>query len=75
MSILEELMTTPKPKGCKICAYLESIDPGTAAEWDVALAKPVTLVGNTSVQMALRKRGVIVEETSVRRHRRNHTPA
>jgi hypothetical protein len=74
MNLLEELMTTPKNNGCKICTYLESVAPPYAAEWDAALAKPVDVVGNTAIQTALRRRGVIVEETSVRRHRRNHTP-
>jgi hypothetical protein len=57
---------------CKVCAYLGSLDPMLAEEWQQELALPVSEVGNTAVVTALKRRSVIVTEASVRRHRRSH---
>ena len=57
---------------CKLCAYLTTLGPAERAEWQQELALPVSIVGNTAVLNALKRRGLEIEDPSVRRHRRNH---
>jgi hypothetical protein len=71
MSLHDEL-AEQRPSACKICTYLDTLPFGEADEWERELSLPVSEIGNMSVVSALRRRGVLVEETSVRRHRRNH---
>lgn len=68
MSLRDELMggTT----ACKLCAFLDELSD--SGEWVELLALPVAEVGNMQVVKALRRRGLIIDERSVRRHRRNH---
>ena len=69
MTLVNELEQSTA-SGCRLCLYLDSLED--REEWDSALAQPVTKVGNTAVVKALRKRGVVLTEASVRRHRVNH---
>lgn len=69
MSLHDELATSPP---CKLCQFLSDIAPSERAAWEVELAQPVTVVGNTKVVRALARRGTLVTETSVRRHRAKH---
>ena len=68
-SLSEELAPS---SGCRVCSFLAALPAREAAEWRGELGKPVNQVGNTSVVRALAKRGVILNEASVRRHRVNH---
>ena len=68
-SLHDELSVGP---ACKVCAYLSTLTPEKAHEWSAELALPVSEVGNAAVVAALTRRGVIVTETSVRRHRTRH---
>ena len=70
MSLHDEL--TASPGKCKVCTFLETLHDLDRAEWDRELALPVTRVHNAAVVSALRRRGVVLEESSVRRHRANH---
>ena len=65
-------LTGPPKGGCRICAYLRTLPIVVSMEWEAELALPVTEVGNSKVVEALFRRGVDIDETSVRRHRRNH---
>lgn len=60
------------PTGCKVCTYVAGLPAGQAAEWQAELKLPVKVIGNTSVVLALKRRGIHIEEASVRRHRTNH---
>jgi len=71
MTTLHDELADGSPAACKLCNFLGH-NPEVAEEWARELALPVTLVGNTSVVLALKRRGVNIEEASVRRHRRNH---
>jgi hypothetical protein len=71
MSLHDEL-AEPRPVMCKICTYLDTLSDEDRAEWEKELALPVASIGNMAVVYTLQRRGVFVEETSVRRHRRNH---
>lgn len=71
MSLHDELTGPPKG-GCRICAYLQTLPLADEVEWTRELSLPVTVVGNSKVVEALYRRGVTIDETSVRRHRRNH---
>lgn len=71
MSLHDEL-TADTLAPCKVCAFLSTLTPREASEWDGELARPVKEVGNTAVTRALARRGVGVTETSVRRHRAKH---
>jgi hypothetical protein len=72
MTTLHDELADGSPAACKLCAFLQSRHPEDAEEWARELALPTTMVGNTSVVLALKRRGVSIEEASVRRHRRNH---
>lgn len=68
-TLREELAATV---GCKVCAYLRDLAPSEVAEWQGALASPVSEIANMSVVRALKRRGVDLTEAAVRRHRSNH---
>jgi hypothetical protein len=71
-TLLEELwLETFTP--CKLCTYLEAQSAATRDEWNHALALPVDEVSHMAVVAVLKRRGLILTEASVRRHRRNHT--
>lgn len=57
---------------CHLCVYLDSLPAVAQAEWKVALAKPVTMVGNTAIVEYLDESQMYTTEASVRRHRKNH---
>jgi len=59
------------PIGCKVCAYICTLNPEAALEWVRELLDPA--VGNMAVTRALQRRGVSITEGSVRRHRSNHS--
>ncbi len=65
-------LTGPPKGGCHICMFLKTLYPGPRDEWVHELSLPVTVVGNARVVDALHRRGVVIDEASVRRHRRNH---
>lgn len=67
------LVGRSKP-ACKLCAYLGDLAPSEAGEWQLELALPVSVVGNTAVVNELARLGVDVTEMSVRRHRSRHVP-
>lgn len=68
----DELSAATKQTGCRICAYLATLTDNERETWQSELALPVNVIGHTAVVNALRKRGVAVTETSVRRHRTRH---
>lgn len=68
----EELAGETKKGACKLCTFLFSLPPASRAEWERELAQPIEEVGNSAVVVAMKRRGVGIEEASVRRHRRNH---
>lgn len=70
-SLHDELAGGSAP-ACKVCAYLGTLTPAEAGEWHAELAKPVAVIGNTAIVNALKRRGITVTETSVRRHRSRH---
>lgn len=71
MSLHEEL--TAGSSACKVCTFLANLpESESAAEWVTELALPATIVSHTAVMRALRKRGVEVTESSIKRHRSNH---
>lgn len=74
MSGLHSELAAGSAPGCKVCAFIDGLTPSEQAEWNVELALPIKVVGNLAVERALKRRGVIVTEASVRRHRRNHGP-
>jgi hypothetical protein len=57
---------------CKVCVFLSQLSPDLEEEWVRELALPVKEIGNTAIVRALARRGIQIDETSVRRHRRNH---
>jgi hypothetical protein len=69
VSLHDELVSAPT---CKLCAFLDSLTPSEAVEWQAELAMSVSVIGHTAVLNALRRRGTIVTEAAVRRHRSNH---
>ena len=71
MTLHDELHGLPKG-ACRICQYLQTLTVIQRAEWEMELAHPVTEVGNSKVVDALFRRGIAIDEASVRRHRRNH---
>lgn len=70
MSIRDELVAGTAT-GCKLCAFISVQDEDAQGEWRAALALPVKVVGNLSVVRALARRGLAIDEASVRRHRRH----
>lgn len=72
MSSLSEELASGSAPACKVCAYIESLAFSEQKEWHDELSKPVSAVGNTAVVNALHRRGVILTEVSVRRHRTRH---
>jgi hypothetical protein len=69
---LHDELTQPGRGACRICVFLSTLPAVVAMEWGAELSLPVTEVGNSAVVAALFRRGVVIDETSVRRHRRNH---
>lgn len=72
MSLHDELVGAAPGNACKVCSYLSRLPISEADEWDEELARPVAVVGNTTVVNALARRGVSVTESAVRRHRVRH---
>lgn len=72
MVSLHSELTSPALNACKLCVYFGTLAPETAEEWAAELAQPVSVVGNTAVVNALQRRGVLVSESAVRRHRARH---
>lgn len=71
-SLHDELRAETGEYTCKVCAYIDTLSAGEQDAWFKELASPVKVVGNTAVVNALKRRGVTVTETSVRRHRSRH---
>ena len=71
-SLHAELAGNTPATSCILCAYLASLSTAEAAEWSAELALPIAEVGHIAVVTVLRRRGVTVDEASVRRHRKNH---
>jgi len=67
-------LTSGSAPACKVCAYMCTLAPSEAAEWNTELSLPVGVVSNAVVVRALARRGVDLQEASVRRHRTNHVP-
>lgn len=57
---------------CKVCAFLTTLPPAQAQEWQDEMRLPVTVISHMSVMRALGRRDVDITEASVRRHRRHH---
>lgn len=55
---------------CKLCAFLDGLDPVTRAEWEREIALPE--IANAAIAAALRRRDFPIGESSVRRHRGSH---
>lgn len=72
MNLQQELAADSAAK-CKLCAYLDTLPFPEADTWDSELAKPLTAVGNTAVVRALGRRGIVLTESGVRRHRSKHS--
>ena len=68
---------TPAPSNtsCKVCRFLRRLHRHDREAWEDDLSKPVRgkdALSHRAAELALRASGVAVEESSVRRHRRNH---
>ena len=72
MRSLHDELTNGVHPACKVCAYLAELDTYNQGEWKRELALPIDEIPHAKVVAALRVRGVIVDEASVRRHRKNH---
>ena len=73
MTALHDELADGTQATCKLCAFLSTLDSDkNRTEWTRELALPVAVIGNISVVLALKRRGVSIEEASVRRHRKNH---
>jgi hypothetical protein len=70
-SAQSELMARTKVP-CKLCGFLRGLPLGEAITWRADLALSAAAVSHIAVVEALSERGVEIDETSVRRHRRNH---
>lgn len=57
---------------CKVCAFLARLLRKDRELWEADLSKPVKRMSHRAVELALRASGVAVDESSIRRHRRNH---
>jgi len=68
----EELVARHALTTCKLCMYLRTLSAQEHDEWQVELRWPNEVVSNTSVVRALERRGLHLDEASVRRHRSNH---
>lgn len=55
---------------CKVCRFLRRLVGKDRENWETDLKSGAT--SHRAVETALRASGVAVEESSVRRHRRNH---
>lgn len=71
MSITKELQA-PGKNPCKLCTFMLTLDEADRKELADNLALPVTVVGNKAVVAFMGRRGITLDETSVRRHRSNH---
>ena len=72
MTTLHDELADGTQATCKLCAFLSTLDSYNRQTWARELSLPVIVIGNTSVVLALKRRGVSIEEASVRRHRKNH---
>jgi hypothetical protein len=72
MSLRDELAAGTTATGCRLCTYIDGLEPAAQAEWHEALQLPTKTIGNVAVVASLKRRNVIVDESGVRRHRRNH---
>jgi len=68
----DELVGDTKGGACKLCTYLHSLPPTERAEWIAEIKLPKEAVSHTAIMVALKRRGISIEEASVRRHRANH---
>jgi hypothetical protein len=68
----DELLGETRSGACKLCVYLSRLDPVVRGEWQAEIALPKETVSHTAIMVALKRRGVSIEEASVRRHRSNH---
>lgn len=60
---------------CKLCAFLGGLPtdgPDGSTEWQAHLSLPPEVVAHARVVGALKRRGVHLDEASVRRHRAHH---
>lgn len=71
-SLHEELVGESVGGACKVCTFLSRLDPLTRSEWEQEIALPVTTISHAAIVVAMKRRGLSIEEASVRRHRRNH---
>lgn len=71
-SKLHEELAGGSVPSCKVCAYLATLPAEQATEWQHEMALPISVIRHQAILTALRNRGLELEETSVRRHRRNH---
>jgi len=72
MSSLHVELVSNSPSGCKVCSFIRSLPSREAVEWVRELGLTVSEVGNSAIVKALQKRGIVLNEASVRRHRTNH---
>ena len=70
--ILHAELVERMPTSCKLCAFLRTLSPTYQQAWVSELALPASKISHLAVVAALKDRGVDIEESSVRRHRRNH---
>jgi len=68
----DELVGESRGGACKVCTFLSHLDPVSRAEWEQEIARPTETITHTALVVALRRRNVMLEEASVRRHRKNH---
>jgi hypothetical protein len=73
MPSLHEELVGERGRACKVCTFLSRLDPVTRSEWESEIALPITEISHAAIVVALRRRGLSIEEASVRRHRRNHS--
>lgn len=72
---LHDELTAFNPTSCKVCRFLRSLPAIEADAWREELAKRPKGrdgISHYAVVSALKANGVVIEESSVRRHRRNH---
>lgn len=65
-----QAIQVPAPSKCKVCSFIDRLKMTDAIAWLSDLASRA--VSHRAVEASLRRNGVAVEESSVRRHRRNH---
>lgn len=73
MTTISQEIASDTPRAgnpCKICTFLETLNPGPLTEWLDAIKN--RSFSNSAISRALKRRDVIVSESSVSRHRRTH---